>query len=392
MRRLPVLRWRQWRRAPGRAAAGACSCSSRCSSSAARPCSASCCGRPRTCTAARVSYFAPEQDATSDPQVVKSTKGGKKARAVAWAGWGFDPGHRRHNPQAQQRPALLRGLGRRARLAGGVPARRRRQGRLHRDVQGQRRLVQSADRQAPLDAQGPCPARDQPGARRAPRLRLVARRRRARAAPQRRQARVALPRRRAHRVVAAARRRHALLRRRGRHADRAERPQRPPPLARARSAARSRARPPTAAACSSSAPTTATSTASTRAPARGAGAPGASARYGGLRHGPLLLHADDRLRPRLHRLDRRPHVLARRRDRQDRVEQADGRLRLRRARRRAPADPVRLLRPPVLRAQRPHGRGCAGASTPGRASRARRRSSTTSSTSRRSATARSGST
>ena len=51
-----------------------------------------------------VSYFAPEQDATSDPQVVESTKGGTKARAVAWGGWGFDPGHRRHNPQARQRP------------------------------------------------------------------------------------------------------------------------------------------------------------------------------------------------------------------------------------------------------------------------------------------------
>ena len=49
-----------------------------------------------------VSYFAPEQDATLDPQVVKSAATG--AKAVAWAGWGFDPGHRRHNPQAQQRP------------------------------------------------------------------------------------------------------------------------------------------------------------------------------------------------------------------------------------------------------------------------------------------------
>jgi outer membrane protein assembly factor BamB len=48
------------------------------------------------------SYFAPEQDATSDPEVVKSSAAG--AKAVAWAGWGFDPGHRRHNPQARQRP------------------------------------------------------------------------------------------------------------------------------------------------------------------------------------------------------------------------------------------------------------------------------------------------
>src|SRR5262245_30312439 len=49
-----------------------------------------------------VSYFAPEQDAASDPEVVKSRAEG--TRAVAWAGWGFDSGHRRHNPQAQQRP------------------------------------------------------------------------------------------------------------------------------------------------------------------------------------------------------------------------------------------------------------------------------------------------
>jgi outer membrane protein assembly factor BamB len=49
-----------------------------------------------------VSYFAPEEDATSDPEVVKSTAA--DAKAVAWAGWGFDSGHRRHNPQAQQRP------------------------------------------------------------------------------------------------------------------------------------------------------------------------------------------------------------------------------------------------------------------------------------------------
>src|SRR5205085_365378 len=49
-----------------------------------------------------VTYLAPEQDATSDPAVVKAGVKGKKA--VAWAGWGFDAGHRRHNPQAQQRP------------------------------------------------------------------------------------------------------------------------------------------------------------------------------------------------------------------------------------------------------------------------------------------------
>ena len=49
-----------------------------------------------------VSYFAPEQDATSDPAVVKA--GQKGTKAVAWAGRGFDAGHRRHNPQARQRP------------------------------------------------------------------------------------------------------------------------------------------------------------------------------------------------------------------------------------------------------------------------------------------------
>jgi outer membrane protein assembly factor BamB len=48
-----------------------------------------------------VSYFAPAQDATSDPAVVRARR---KQRTVGWAGWGFDSGHRRHNPQAQQRP------------------------------------------------------------------------------------------------------------------------------------------------------------------------------------------------------------------------------------------------------------------------------------------------
>ena len=67
-------------------------------------------------------------------------------------------------PAGPAASAVHRGLGRRARLAGGVPAGRRRQGRLHRDVQGQRRLVQSDDRQAPLDAQG-----RPPRSRRAPR-------------------------------------------------------------------------------------------------------------------------------------------------------------------------------------------------------------------------------
>ena len=58
-----------------------------------------------------VSYFAPAQDATSDPAVVKAGVSGK--RTVAWAGWGFDAGHRRHNPQAQQHPpfAQLWGAG-----------------------------------------------------------------------------------------------------------------------------------------------------------------------------------------------------------------------------------------------------------------------------------------
>src|SRR4029077_6062415 len=39
-----------------------------------------------------VSYFAPGQDATSDPEVVDGAVG---AKTVAWDGWGFDPGHRR---------------------------------------------------------------------------------------------------------------------------------------------------------------------------------------------------------------------------------------------------------------------------------------------------------
>src|ERR1700704_2049751 len=48
-----------------------------------------------------VSYFAPTQDASSDPEVVK---GVKAHTAVAWAGWGFAGAHHRQNPQAQQRP------------------------------------------------------------------------------------------------------------------------------------------------------------------------------------------------------------------------------------------------------------------------------------------------
>src|SRR3954453_9121377 len=49
-----------------------------------------------------VSYFAPEQDATADPEVVES--GSAAARAAPRARWGFDSGHRRPTPQARQRP------------------------------------------------------------------------------------------------------------------------------------------------------------------------------------------------------------------------------------------------------------------------------------------------
>ena len=51
-----------------------------------------------------VSYFAPGQDATTDPEVVDGAAGSK---TVAWDGWGFDAGHRRHNPQARQRPPFV---------------------------------------------------------------------------------------------------------------------------------------------------------------------------------------------------------------------------------------------------------------------------------------------
>ncbi len=50
-----------------------------------------------------VSYFEPDDDATTDPEVIESGAS-PTAPAAAWAGWGFDPGHRRHNPQAKQRP------------------------------------------------------------------------------------------------------------------------------------------------------------------------------------------------------------------------------------------------------------------------------------------------
>src|SRR6478672_10051644 len=48
-----------------------------------------------------VSYFAPTQDASSDPAVVKGVAAHK---TIAWSGWGFDAAHHRQNPQAEQRP------------------------------------------------------------------------------------------------------------------------------------------------------------------------------------------------------------------------------------------------------------------------------------------------
>jgi outer membrane protein assembly factor BamB len=58
-----------------------------------------------------VSYFEPEDDASTDPEVVENGGATGTARAVAWAGWGFDPGHRRHNPQAKQRPPFTQDWG-----------------------------------------------------------------------------------------------------------------------------------------------------------------------------------------------------------------------------------------------------------------------------------------
>src|SRR4051794_27834509 len=48
-----------------------------------------------------VSFYRPTEDASSDPEVVKSVKA---HTTVAWAGWGFDSAHHRQNPQARQRP------------------------------------------------------------------------------------------------------------------------------------------------------------------------------------------------------------------------------------------------------------------------------------------------
>ena len=215
------------------------------------------------------------------PRTPRSSRASRRNRRSPGRAGASTPAHQRQNPQAQQRPPFTQvwgaGLDSLAEFppvaddkgvyietaSGGVVALNPRTGR--------RRWTRQV---APA-------ARDQPCARRAPALRLLAGRRRARAAPQRRQARLALPGGRAHRVLAPARRRHALLRRRGRHADRARRQERAPCAGACTSAAPSRARPPTAAGCWSSAPTTATSTASTPARARAAGAPPGSAATAG---------------------------------------------------------------------------------------------------------------
>src|SRR3954469_1638990 len=153
-----------------------------------------------------VSYFAPRQDAASDPAVVKSVAA---HTAVAWSGWGFDPAHHRQNPQARQRPPFTQlwgaGLDSLAEFPpvadddgvyietarGGVVSLNPRTGRSR----WKRRAPPPA---APRAAAPPPAARHESCARQAQALRVLTRRRRVRAAPPRWQARVALPRARPH--------------------------------------------------------------------------------------------------------------------------------------------------------------------------------------------------
>ena len=101
---------------------------------------------------------------------------------------------------------------------------------------------------------------------------------------------------------------------------------------------------------------------------------------------PVLLDPRGRLRARLHRQHRRPHVLVRVGERQARLDQGHRLLRLLLARRRAgpgrEADRLlRLLRRQLLRGRRPHRQGPLDATATAARSPAARRSSATSSTS-----------
>ncbi len=228
-----------------------------------------------------VSYFAPTQDAASDPEVVKSLAANS---TIAWAGWGFDAAHHRQNPQAQQRPPFTQlwgaGLDSLAEFPpvaddkgvyietarGGVVALNPRTGkrRWTRRVAPLSRPAlhsTSAGSMSPHWAASclPCAAATASacGATRCTRARSP---------------------------------RPCSSTARSTSAPRTARSPRSTPgpgtgAGACTSAEPSRAHPPIAAGCWWSAPTTATSTDSTRARARAAGAPPGSARYGGLQQG-----------------------------------------------------------------------------------------------------------
>ena len=88
----------------------------------------------------------------------------------------------------------------------------------------------------------------------------------------------------------------------------------------------------------------------------------------------VLLDTGDRVRARLHRLDRRQGLLLRRRERDAPLVARDRRIRLRLSRRLAQDGLRRLLQRSLLRARRRHRATCAGASAPTATSPARRSS------------------
>ena len=129
-----------------------------------------------------VSYFAPEQDATSDPRGRQERC--RRRQGGRLGGLGLRSGAPAAQPAGPAASAVHRGLGGRTRLADRVPARsstarasssRRSRAASSRSTRG--------PAQAPLDAPGPRPARDEPCARRPPRLRVLTGRRRGRPAP-----------------------------------------------------------------------------------------------------------------------------------------------------------------------------------------------------------------
>ena len=142
------------------------------------PARATRCARPRTCTGApsRTS-----RRRRTRRRIPRSSRACKAHKTIAWAGWGFDAAHHRHNPQAQQRPPFTQVWGAGLDSLAEFPPVADDKGVYIETAKRQRRRAQPDDGQAPLDAPDRAAARDQPGARRAPRLRLVAGRRRGRA-------------------------------------------------------------------------------------------------------------------------------------------------------------------------------------------------------------------